>query len=84
MTLAKKIVMEELKLTSKDVSVRQGRGTAHSWVYITLKTDHLVTHEDKDRVEQRLVAEHVAGTYYSDYGVSNEWYPNVSWRGYYP
>lgn len=46
------------------VSVRRGRGTAQSWLYIHTVTK--ISQEEREIIEKRLVAEGLCGTYASD------------------
>jgi hypothetical protein len=75
---AKKIVCEELGLAPSSVSVRKGRGTAHSWLYI--KTAARVDLDLRERVSERLVRERLVGQYLTDHGIDDELRPNVLWQ----
>ena len=74
----KKIVCEELGLSSSQVSVCKGRGSACNWIDIV--TSKKISDYVRDRVEKKLVAEKRCGKYYTDYGPKNSWEPCVTWR----
>ncbi len=64
--LAKKIICNVLDVPAKDVSVKYGRGTAHSWLYIS--TDAPMTGEQRDEIERQIVENYLVGSYWPDWG----------------
>lgn len=64
--LAKKIVCDELNVPLKEVSVKYGRGTAHSWLYIC--TDAPMTTSQRENIERTIDKFELVGSYWSDYG----------------
>lgn len=57
---------------NKVLSVKKGRGTASSWLYI--KTVEPVTEYTKGWIEAHLVQACLVGRYYTDYGAGIDGY----------
>lgn len=75
---AKKLLLDEFGIKAK--SIRRGRGTAYRWLEIVLEEGVTVDPETRDKIEKRLVEEHLCGTYYSDTGINDDWTPCVLWN----
>jgi len=77
-------LFNDLKLRGFQISVTQGRGTAHSWVSITLtsskKHEQYVESIIRDLIEKllRTKFQKNIASYYTDYGINDDFAPCIS------
>jgi hypothetical protein len=64
--IAKKVVVDLIHSMYEVTSVRLGRGTAHSWIYI--RTKHYVPHDVRSLIEHHLGKHVQVGKFSDDFG----------------